>query len=220
MKTNKWTQVYRSRQSVNRWVSDTDKTSSPALIQYSKVLFTSRKRSLGQGNIFTSVCHSVQGGVCMAKGGMHGEEGCVWQRGHAWWRGANMVKGGACMVKGGMCGEGVCVAGQMATVAGSMHPTGMHSCLKKIWRTYVLFMGPLISLFWTSGDVSYGFQSVSLQLYLCLTEAYVLHVPWDSRLVGHMLTSWSGMNLIKFCPSVSNSKEAGCVPLILCKWCT
>ena len=27
------------------------------------------------------------------------------------------------------------------------------------WRTRVLFMGPLISLFWTSGDVCPGFQS-------------------------------------------------------------
>ena len=27
------------------------------------------------------------------------------------------------------------------------------------WRTWVLFVGPLIPLFWTSGDVSSGFQS-------------------------------------------------------------
>ena len=26
-------------------------------------IFTARKRSLGQGNVFTSVCHSVHGGV-------------------------------------------------------------------------------------------------------------------------------------------------------------
>ena len=156
-----------------------------------------------------------QRGACMVKGE------CVWQRGHALWRGACMVKAGghawwreACVVKGCVCGrtDGHC-SGQYASYWNAF-------LFKKIWRTYVLFMGPLISLFWTSGDVSYGFQSLSLQLYLCLTEAYVSHVPWDSRLVGHMLTSWSGMNLIKFCPSVSNSKETGCVPLILCKWCT
>ena len=29
------------------------------------------------------------------------------------------------------------------------------------WRTWVLFVGPLIPLFWTSGDVSSGFQSQS-----------------------------------------------------------
>ena len=30
---------------------------------YSKI-FTARKRSLGQGNVFTPVCHSVHRGVC------------------------------------------------------------------------------------------------------------------------------------------------------------
>ena len=38
-------------------------------------------------------------------------------------------------------------------------------------------MGPLILLFWTSGDVSSGFQSQSGQPYLRLAEAYVLYVP-------------------------------------------
>ena len=39
------------------------------------------------------------------------------------------------------------------------------------WRTWVLFVGPLIPLFWTSGDVSSGFQS---QSGFCLIRAYVL----------------------------------------------
>ena len=30
---------------------------------------------------------------------------------------------------------------------------------KKFWRTWVLFVGPLISLLWTSGDIWPGFQS-------------------------------------------------------------
>ena len=30
---------------------------------------------------------------------------------------------------------------------------------KKIWRTHVLFVGPLTPLFWTSGGVCPGFQS-------------------------------------------------------------
>ena len=34
-----------------------------------KCIFTARKRSLGQGNIFISVCHSVHGGVCVVWGG-------------------------------------------------------------------------------------------------------------------------------------------------------
>ena len=35
-------------------------------------IITARKRSLGQGNIFTNVCSSVQGeGVCIQEGGLH-----------------------------------------------------------------------------------------------------------------------------------------------------
>ena len=49
---------------------------------------------------------------------------------------------------------------------------------KKIfWRTQVIFVGPLIPLFWTCGDVSSGFQSQSGQPYSSLAEAYVLHIP-------------------------------------------
>ena len=42
--------------------------------------------------------------------------------------------------------------------------------LKSFWRTYVLFLGPLVPLFWISGDVSSGFQSQSgfcLIRYFC-----------------------------------------------------
>ena len=72
-------------------------------------------RSLGQGNIFRSVCQEFcpGGGACVA-GGMHG-------RGHVW-QGACMAGGacvawGPCMVGGGMCGRegvhgrGACVVG-------------------------------------------------------------------------------------------------------------
>ena len=38
----------------------------------------------------------------------------------------------------------------------------------KFWRTWVLFVGPLIPLFWTSGDISSGFQS---QSGFCLIQA-------------------------------------------------
>ena len=60
---------------------------------------------------------------------------------------------------------------QTATAADGTHPTGMHSCFtgsvyfkrnlffKKIWRTLVLFVGSLIPLFWTSGDVGLWFES-------------------------------------------------------------
>ena len=48
----------------------------------------------------------------------------------------------------------------------------------------------MIPLICTSGDVSSGFQSQSGQPYLSLTEVYMLHVPRDSPLVWHLLTSW------------------------------
>ena len=41
----------------------------------------------------------------------------------------------------------------------------------------MFFVGPLISLFWTSSDVSSRFQSQSGQPYSRSAEAYVLHVP-------------------------------------------
>ena len=73
-------------------------------------LITARKRSLGQGNIFTPVCHSVhrgghawlQGGhAWLQEGGVRGcTGGCAW-----------LLPRGACMVAwGGMHGcSGVCV---------------------------------------------------------------------------------------------------------------
>ena len=65
------------------------------------VIFTARKRSLGQGNIFTPVCHSVQGGGgCLVPGGVPAPGG-----GGAWWRPI-----------------------PEATAPGGTHPTGMHSC--------------------------------------------------------------------------------------------
>ena len=38
------------------------------------------------------------------------------------------------------------------------------------------FVGPLILLFWTFGDVSSGFQSQSGQSYSRLVEAYVIYM--------------------------------------------
>ena len=45
------------------------------------------------------------------------------------------------------------------------------------------FMGPLIPQFWTSGDVSSGFQSLGGQPYSQLAEVYMMYVPSDSPLV-------------------------------------
>ena len=112
-------------------------------------VITARKRSLGQGNIFTPVCHSVHGGggggvrgwkACVAGGGMCGQGGRhawlggVCGRGHAWpggaWPGGNMHGwGGACVV-GGWCVAGGCawlggMCGWGACMAGGMHGGGM-----------------------------------------------------------------------------------------------
>ena len=92
------------------------------------VVITARKRSLGQGNIFTPVCHSVHRGV-------PGPEGCVPDLGGACSRGSAL---GGCLLWGGAWsggGGGACSGGgclvdtpRMATAAGGTHPTGMHSC--------------------------------------------------------------------------------------------
>ena len=48
------------------------------------------------------------------------------------------------------------------------------------------FVGPPMTLFWTFGDVSSGFQSHNGQPCSCLAEAYVLQIPKDSPLVRHL----------------------------------
>ena len=74
------------------------------------ILITARKRSLGQGNIFTPVCHSVHRGDLVREGGCLVQgvpaPGVSGPRGGAWWR-----------------------PPRTATAAGGTHPTGMHSCI-------------------------------------------------------------------------------------------
>ena len=78
-------------------------------IQRTRVVITARKRSLGQGNIFTRVCHSVHRGE--HAGSMHGCWGaCVVAEGCAWlWGDASDTT-------------------RYGQWAGGTHPTGMHSC--------------------------------------------------------------------------------------------
>ena len=120
-----------------------------------KLIITARKRSLGQGNIFTPVCHSVhKGRVCLVVGVVHGCQGgmcgcrgegacmvaracmvageCVWllgasvvAGGHAWLPGGHVWLG-ACMVAGGAC---IGYTTRYGQGAGGTHPTGIHSCL-------------------------------------------------------------------------------------------
>ena len=64
---------------------------------------TARKRSLGQGNMFTGVCLSTGVGA--------------WSRGGAWTR-MGVPGPGGCLVE----------TPRTATAASGTHPTGMHSC--------------------------------------------------------------------------------------------
>ena len=53
---------------------------------------------------------------------------------------------------------------------------------KNFWRTYVLFVGPLIPLFRTSGDVCPGFQSqgVLACMLSCLRAIPQIHLWCDT----------------------------------------
>ena len=61
--------------------------------------------------------------------------------------------------------------------------------LKHFWRTWVLFVGPLIPLFWTSSDISPGFQSQGGSIACVLCHLHAMN-SWDSPLVRHLPTSW------------------------------
>ena len=71
----------------------------PFIIVRNVIIFTARKRSLGQGNIFTPVCHSVH------------REGCV-------------TGGCACPGRGGMCAWGEGGMHALGVLAGGMHGWG------------------------------------------------------------------------------------------------
>ena len=106
-----------------------------SVINFDCFVFTARKRSLGQGNIFRSVCQGIlsTGGHAW-QGGMHGGGhvwgggGHVWQGRHVWWEG---MHGGGCAWQGGMHGRGACVAGGHAW-QGSVHGLG-HALQGGVW---------------------------------------------------------------------------------------
>ena len=116
------------------------------------VVFTARKRSLGQGNMFTSVCLSMGGGVLpqhalqvvsqhalqqVSRWGVLSQHALQVVSEHA----LQQVSG-RCLVwgvpaPGGCLVWGACSGGlpgrdppRMATAAGGTHPTVMHSCLQ------------------------------------------------------------------------------------------
>ena len=90
---------------------------------------TARKRSLGQGNIFTSVCHSVHRRGVRARGGVHVGV-CV----HAWGTcvvGGVHARGCACLGGAwqGACVVGVCMAREKGSVRGRKdgHCSGVYA---------------------------------------------------------------------------------------------
>ena len=103
-------------------------------------IITARKRTLGQGNMFTGVYLSTGGAWCW--GGVPGSRGggwCAWSewgwsQGSLVWEGClvqrSLVPGGLCAWSVGVWSQGV-PGGEpppTATAAGGTHPTGMHSC--------------------------------------------------------------------------------------------
>ena len=59
------------------------------------------------------------------------------------------------------------------------------------------FLGPLVPLFWISGNISSGFQIQSGFCIICIfVEVNVMYIPRDPPLTLHMLTScWSATQL-------------------------
>ena len=90
-------------------------------------LITARKRSLGQGYIFRSVCQEFcpQGG-CLVRGGSCCQGGCLVRGVPA---PGGLLQGVPAV--GGACSGGCLVeTPQTATAAGGTHSTGMHSCFR------------------------------------------------------------------------------------------
>ena len=105
----------------NLIVLDTFSTSLPQQQTNCSKKIERRRTKLGQGNVFSGVWDSVNGGgmsaprVVSARGGV-------------------CSGGGGCLVKGGICSRwGVSApgwggGGGVSTAASGTHPTGMHSC--------------------------------------------------------------------------------------------
>ena len=98
-------------------------------------IITARKRSLGQGNMFTGMCLSTAG-ACMFLGCVCASWGCM-LLGDACFPGRCMLPGehawlwGACMVAGGMCGCGeacMVVWGIHGCGGGCVVVWGIHGC--------------------------------------------------------------------------------------------
>ena len=111
-------------------------------------IITACKRSLGQGNIFRSVCPEFcsQGRgwypsmhcrwypsmPCRYPGGWYPSMPCRSQGPHLRWKLGDLARGSPGQHRWGVSQHALrqtpCRHTQMATAAGGMHPTGMHSC--------------------------------------------------------------------------------------------
>ena len=144
----------------DQWAAGMHPTGMHCCFFHFPSIFTTRKRSLGQGNIFAPVCHSVHrgGGMCGCSWGvcvvLFGRVcgfirgacvilfgGCAWfylGEGCVWFYSGGM-RGfirGACMVLFG----GACVVFSVfldtmryGQWAGGTHPTGIHSCFNVLF---------------------------------------------------------------------------------------
>ena len=70
-------------------------------------IFTARKRSLGQGNIFAPVCHSVHRGECLVLGGVCSQRGSAPRGGVPGPEGEVPGPGGGLFLGGGAWSQGV-----------------------------------------------------------------------------------------------------------------
>ena len=61
--------------------------------------------------------------------------------------------------------------------------------LKKKLADTCTLTGPLILLFWTSGNIASGFQNQSEQTYSHVVAEYVMYIASVSPLVQHLATS-------------------------------
>ena len=84
-------------------------------------IITAGKQSLGQGNVFTPVCHSVHGGLGFAYHRSHDEGVCIQEGFVSRWS-ASVKRGG------GGWADPPSDTMRYGKSAGGMHPTGMHFC--------------------------------------------------------------------------------------------
>ena len=120
-------------------------TGGRGLIDNWSAFITARKWSLGQGNIFTRVCHSVHSGVCFWGVSLWEGVPCSFRRG------IYLLGDGVCLVEGLPTGG---FTSPKTRKTDGTHPSGMLSLLKlSLPRTLFTFLcglkriscGPLLS---------------------------------------------------------------------------